>query len=187
LSFAATALIFWAAPLRSVIFGVRPGLPPAAKVVCPSRADHWRGARQPSCPYPAVWSQIESTYPSAICGEPGDGQPSLLVRHRSSAERRWVEGAQAQSTSDYFVRRRYSDCSGELPECFSCWSANNEAALKARRWPLRTNLWRKRTDPRTGSERRSDISLKVMCEKQRTSTFSHHRRVKRLNSIRSAN
>jgi hypothetical protein len=29
----------------------------------------------------------------------------------------------------------------------------------------------------------SDISLKVMWEKQRTNTFSHHRRVKRLNSI----
>ena len=28
-----------------------------------------------------------------------------------------------------------------------------------------------------------DISLKVIWEKQRTSTFSHHRRVKRLNSI----
>ena len=31
------------------------------------------------------------------------------------------------------------------------------------------------------------ISLKVMWQKQRTSTFSHHRRVKRLRSIRSAN
>ena len=62
-----------------------------------------------------------------------------------------------------------------------CWSAtNNEAALKARRWPQRTNLWRKRTNLRMGSERLSDISLKVICEKQRTSTFSHHRRVKRL-------
>jgi hypothetical protein len=29
----------------------------------------------------------------------------------------------------------------------------------------------------------SDISLQVIWEKQRTSTFSHHRRVKRLNSI----
>ena len=28
-----------------------------------------------------------------------------------------------------------------------------------------------------------DISLNVMREKQRTSTFSHHRRVKRLSSI----
>ena len=31
-----------------------------------------------------------------------------------------------------------------------------------------------------GSERLRDISLNVMREKQRTSTFSHHRRVKRL-------
>jgi hypothetical protein len=38
-----------------------------------------------------------------------------------------------------------------------------------------------------GQERLIDISLKVMCEKQRTSTFSHHRRVKRLSLIRSAN
>jgi len=36
-----------------------------------------------------------------------------------------------------------------LSECFFCWSAtNNEAALEARRWPQRTNLWRDRTNPR---------------------------------------
>jgi hypothetical protein len=67
-----------------------------------------------------------------------------------------------------------------LSECLFCWSANNEAALKARRWPPQTNLWRERTSPRTGSVRLRGISLKVMCEKQRTSTFSHYRRVKRL-------
>jgi hypothetical protein len=33
----------------------------------------------------------------------------------------------------------------------------------------------------------SDVGLKVMWEKQRTSTFSHRRRVKRLSLIRSAN
>jgi hypothetical protein len=39
-------------------------------------------------------------------------------------------------------------------ECFFCWSAtNNEAALEARRWPQRTNLWRDRTNPRRASER----------------------------------
>jgi hypothetical protein len=41
--------------------------------------------------------------------------------------------------------------------------------------------------PGRGQTYLSDISLKVIWEKQRTSTFSHHRRVKRLNSIRSAN
>jgi hypothetical protein len=41
--------------------------------------------------------------------------------------------------------------------------------------------------PGRGQTYLSDISLKVMCEKQRTSTFSHHRRVKRLSLIRSAN
>jgi hypothetical protein len=34
--------------------------------------------------------------------------------------------------------------------------------------------------PGAGSMRLSGISLKVIWEKQRTSTFSHHRRVKRL-------
>jgi hypothetical protein len=38
-----------------------------------------------------------------------DGQPSLLVRHRSSAERRWVE-AHGASALGSFVDRRYSDC-----------------------------------------------------------------------------
>jgi hypothetical protein len=41
--------------------------------------------------------------------------------------------------------------------------------------------------PGRGQTYLSDISLKVIWEKQRTSTFSHHRRVKRLSSIRSAN
>src|SRR5690349_4042244 len=43
---------------------------------------------------------IGSTYPSAAWGlawEPGDGQPSLLVRHRSGAERRWVEAYRRRS------------------------------------------------------------------------------------------
>jgi hypothetical protein len=40
------------------------------------------------------------------------------------------------------------------------------------------NLWRERTSPGAGSMRLSDISLKVIWEKQRTNTFSHHRRVK---------
>src|SRR5262249_56210095 len=39
-----------------------------------------------------------------------DGQTSLLVGHRSGAERRWIERGQAQSASGYCVRRRYSDC-----------------------------------------------------------------------------
>src|SRR5262245_18277591 len=39
-----------------------------------------------------------------------DGQTSLLVGHRSGAERRWIERGQAQSASGYYVRRRYSDC-----------------------------------------------------------------------------
>src|SRR6516225_102755 len=39
------------------------------------------------------------------------GQTSLLVGPRSSAERRCIEGGQAQSASGYFVRRRYSACS----------------------------------------------------------------------------
>jgi hypothetical protein len=46
-----------------------------------------------------------------------DGQSSILARPRSGAERRWVEGAQAQSTSDYLARCRYSDCAGD-----SCWN-----------------------------------------------------------------
>jgi hypothetical protein len=46
-------------------------------------------------------------------------------------------------------------------------------------WLKGANLWRKQTNLRTGSKRLSDISLKVMWKKQRTSTFSHHRRVKR--------
>ena len=39
------------------------------------------------------------------------------------------------------------------PWSFGCWSANNEAALKARRWPQRANLWRERTNLRKGSVR----------------------------------
>ena len=35
-------------------------------------------------------------------------------------------------------------------------------------------------NPRKGSVRLSSVGLKVMWKKQRTSTFSHHRRVKRL-------
>jgi hypothetical protein len=35
-----------------------------------------------------------------------DGQTSLLVGHRSGAERRWIERGQAQSASGYCVRRR---------------------------------------------------------------------------------
>ncbi len=38
-----------------------------------------------------------------------DGQPSLLVRHRNSAERRWVE-AHGASALGSFVDRWYSDC-----------------------------------------------------------------------------
>jgi hypothetical protein len=53
-------------------------------------------------------------------------------------------------------------------------AANSEAALRARRglavlqgdWLHRTNLWRKRTNPRTGSKRLSGIGLKMMWEKQ---------------------
>src|SRR5215475_6049643 len=39
-----------------------------------------------------------------------DGQTSLLVGHRSGAERRWIERGQAYSASGYFARRRYSAC-----------------------------------------------------------------------------
>jgi hypothetical protein len=46
-------------------------------------------------PWPLLIAAIGSTYPSATWGlawEPrADEQSSLLVRHRSSAERRWVE------------------------------------------------------------------------------------------------
>src|SRR5215813_14140135 len=38
-----------------------------------------------------------------------DGQTSLLVGHRRSAERRWIETF-GQSASGSFVRRRYSAC-----------------------------------------------------------------------------
>jgi hypothetical protein len=41
------------------------------------------------------------------------------------------------------------------------------------------SIWRKVTSLRTASERLRDISQKVIWEKQRTSTFSYHRRVKR--------
>jgi len=54
----------------------------------------------------------------------------------------------------------------------------------AHHWLRRANLWRKPTSPGTWSERLSDISLKVMWKKQRTSTFSHHRRVKRLMELK---
>jgi hypothetical protein len=51
-----------------------------------------------------------------------DGQSSLLARHRSGAERRCIEGTQAQSTSDYSVPRRHSDCCGDSCRngCFVC-------------------------------------------------------------------
>jgi hypothetical protein len=54
----------------------------------------------------------------------------------------------------------------------------------AARWPAKmaaTNKCLAQTNKSPdGVTYLSDISLKVMCEKQRTSTFSHHRRVKRL-------
>ena len=52
-----------------------------------------------------------STMASAlgVSTSPGDGQPSLLVRHRSSAERRWIEAHQASALGS-FVDRRYSGC-----------------------------------------------------------------------------
>jgi hypothetical protein len=47
-------------------------------------------------------------------------------------------------------------------------------------WLQGTNLWRTRTNPRTWSERLSDIDLKVMWrEAKNTAHFSHHRRAKR--------
>ena len=49
-----------------------------------------------------------------------DGQPSLLVGSRSSAERRWIERGQARSALGYFVRRRYSPCS--VDSCRSIYS-----------------------------------------------------------------
>jgi hypothetical protein len=43
-----------------------------------------------------------------------------------------------------------------------CWSANDKAVLNAHHWSQRTNLWRERTNPKKGSVRLRDISLKVI-------------------------
>src|SRR5262249_6027153 len=120
-----------------------------------------------------------------------DGQSSLLVGSRGGAERRGVERDQAQSALGYFVRRRYSAC--PVDSCGSIYFVGQPtmspcgasaargvccAPLRSRNvsgrscpWLRRTNIWRRRTSPRTGSERLNDIGLKVMWEKQRTSTL----------------
>jgi hypothetical protein len=84
-----------------------------------------------------------------------------ILRHLDEIERkldRMMEELRTPTAIGYSVRR------GNFP--------------KKERWPEEANLWRERTSPGAGSMRLSDISLKVIWEKQRTNTFSHHRRVK---------
>ena len=105
-------------------------------------------------------------------GSPWHGLPNVYYRLRTvglawgRGQLKWLAWLVAAAAEDRLSFRQNSHTSF--------------AALKARRWPQRANLWRERTRPRAGSVRLRDISPKVMWEKQRTSTFSHHRRVKRL-------
>src|SRR5262249_35748593 len=119
---------------------------------------------------------VDLTGPACGCDLPGvggslrarfDGQASLLVGHRSSAERRWIERGQAHSASGYCVRRRYSACPADSCRNVSfARPTTMRAALKEAgdHWLQGTNLWRERTNPVTGSMRLSDIGLKVVGE-----------------------
>src|SRR5262249_18068133 len=57
-----------------------------------------------------------------------DGQTSLLVGYRSSAEKRWIERGQAQPPSGHFDRRRYSGCG--LGSCRNVSSVGRPKTMK---------------------------------------------------------
>jgi hypothetical protein len=67
-------------------------VPSFAAGVCVSRRGPCHRCMGDFRPSDVIAAHRRDPYPSATCGLAGaeDGQPSLLVRHRSSAERRWV-------------------------------------------------------------------------------------------------
>src|SRR5262249_2749354 len=118
----------WVAPLipASTLIPALPFVVPSSEV---SLARIWGlGARQ-ACRFTVVASIVRPRH-GADC----HGQTSVLVRARSSAERRWIERNQ-QSALGCFARRRYSDCGAD--SCRSFYSVGQ---------PTMTRLYALRAD-----------------------------------------
>jgi hypothetical protein len=70
--------------------------------------------------------EARTTPPTTSCRI---GQPSLLVRHWSSAERRWIEAHQASALGS-FVDRRYSGCT--VDNCRNVSSVGQPETMRLR-------------------------------------------------------